>query len=205
MAVQFRAGTNDATSVVEDVKEYENLPIPEGATVLDIGGHIGLFALQAYARGARRVFSVEPEADNAKLHRANLAEHPQHILIEAAVVGNQYTGPTIPLYVNSGRNKAFHTLWPTKGREKREVATIGFSRLLLLAAPHVLKIDCEGAEYAFDYRNTLVCVTNLAVEWHFLPEQQHRRVACERAILALGFKQIWQSPERSYRMVVYTR
>lgn len=42
-----------------------------GATVLDIGGNIGTFALRALKEGAKVVYSFEPEPDNARMFELN--------------------------------------------------------------------------------------------------------------------------------------
>lgn len=58
---------------------------PEGHSVLELGGHIGSFAVWAIMRGAREVRGFEPHPENAELYRANTRGLPV-ALHEAAVV-----------------------------------------------------------------------------------------------------------------------
>ena len=58
---------------------------PEGHSVLELGGHIGSFAVWAIMRGAREVRGFEPHPENAELYRANTRGLPV-TLHEAAVV-----------------------------------------------------------------------------------------------------------------------
>lgn len=61
-----------------------------GATVIDLGANVGIFALYALARGAARVVCVEPNATNCaalaeNIAAAGLTDRVQ--IIQAAVVG----------------------------------------------------------------------------------------------------------------------
>ena len=196
----LREGTNDATSMVADLQEYEHLVVPADTTVLDIGGHIGLFALEMYKRGAFRVVSVEPDEDNAWHHKQNLQNHPQHLLLEAAVT--DFDGSTT-LYVNKGRNKGRHSVAEFRNSYPTRVASVEFLKLLYWVQPDVLKIDCEGAEYLFNWSPFPNCVRNIAIEYHDLPNTDADRI--HDTLGVFGFKQMYLTPEeRSYRLAIYT-
>ena len=153
--------------VVESVlSEYWRLSFDD-AIVLDIGGHIGIFAEYAYLRGARRVFSVEPEPVNWSIHWRNMLDRPQHILLNAACTGDDR--PVRELNINTGSSRAKHSLLPvfepSAEPTRAQVAAVRFDSLLTFANPEVLKVDCEGAEYEFDWRLPS-CVCRVAVEFH---------------------------------------
>jgi len=200
----LREGTNDATSMVQDLEEYNALPVYPGDTVLDIGGHIGLFALKMYALGASRVISVEPEPNNVEVHRQNLRDYRQHLLIEAACIGENL--PSTTLYVNNGRNKGRHSVQYFNNSRPITVATVEFSRLIQLAPFDVLKVDCEGAEYGFDWAELLIQgakFRSVAVEYHNLPNREWEEI--DGVLKCLKLKRTYfTQQDRSYKLAVYT-
>lgn len=199
--IHLRADTNDASLVVQDVEEYESLRIISGDVVLDLGGHIGLFALQMYKRGASRVISVEPEADNCKYHRLNTADFHQHVLLQAAVVGN--SDLTRNLYLNPRKNKAWHTLQPLPGRDSLSVPALNFQCLLALARPSVLKVDIEDTEYELQWLLP-DCVRSLAVEFHSLPNEKHSYILAK--LHASGFNLTYKgNQDRTYILHILER
>lgn len=205
----LREGTNDESTMVADVEEYRHLDVRTGDVVLDIGGHIGLFALQMYERGVRRVVSVEPEPWNHQTHTKNLASYPKHLAIKAAVTG-MLEWTTATLHVNPGRNKGRHTVMESAredGYGMTVVPCINFTGLVDLVRPQVLKVDCESAEYTFNWMLPGY-VRSLAIEFHEL-HNENRLAHCAAIRLGLrnqGFEQTYVTEEqRSFRLFVYRR
>ena len=67
-------------SIVQD-NEYRLPESLKGWTVMDVGAHIGCFALASYLRGADRIFSYEVEEGNYDALVANatmMAPHVHH-------------------------------------------------------------------------------------------------------------------------------
>jgi FkbM family methyltransferase len=129
--------------------EYRLNAIPPDAwdTVIDVGAHIGLFALRS-ALIARRILCYEPARDNYSVLQHNLA-HPDYSHIRA-----------FPLAV-SGR-PGLHTLHLSENPAAHSVlsrnapgAHVEVSALTLenIFSAHeiqkcdLLKLDCEGSEY----------------------------------------------------------
>ena len=68
--------------------EHARVKISLGDTVVDAGGHIGVFTKYALSRGAAKVIAIEPDPTNAACFRANWADEIQDgrvVLIEAGV------------------------------------------------------------------------------------------------------------------------
>ena len=167
--VCWREQSNDANAIVEvfgvgalgktPAYACEALPFsPAGHTVLEVGGHIGAFALYALRQGAAAVVAYEPHPENADLYRANTRGLPvdlhQVALVAhsrsdtagastataALVIGKDYQGV---------KNTWRHALAPYshyKGAvETVEVQTRSFDEALTDDITFV-KMDCEGAE-----------------------------------------------------------
>lgn len=138
---------------------YRLPPSMAGQNVIDVGGHIGSFAVKAAAAGAR-VISVEPEASNATLLRINAAGNeykgrPLDLAVICAAVGDHGLRR---LYLDE-ENTGCHSFQPNlEGRRRRhfqDVLTIELEALMDHYFPEVglssfrvdlLKLDCEGSE-----------------------------------------------------------
>lgn len=120
-----------------------------GASVLDIGGHIGTFAYAAKARGAAVVHSYEPHPD----HYAMLA-------LNANVLRTRAFNTAIGYEMAKGRQPSAGEVshsrgWSIVPDPAGDVTISGLDTAILrLTANHhrgrvnLLKIDCEGAEWA---------------------------------------------------------
>jgi FkbM family methyltransferase len=137
---------------IPSVIEYELLDIYDGDVVLDLGGHIGLFAQYAYNRGALRVVSVEPAQENIDLYKGG------H-LIEAACVGED--SGNVVFLIPSADSLGF--IVRSTGRP---VKAIRFSEALSLDEFTVVKVDIEHSEYVIDFSLLTDSVQRIAVEFH---------------------------------------
>jgi FkbM family methyltransferase len=127
----------------------------EDAVVVDVGAHRGYYGAYALWRGARTVFSYEPEAHNY----ASLVRAAELLRLRP---GQEWQ--THRAAVSSARGRA--TLYVTKGSwthslfdyrvasETQDVAVVAMANVLSLAsaaasaaaAPLIVKVDAEGAE-----------------------------------------------------------
>lgn len=167
----LRNGTHDKY-VVQQISQYKNMNIDKNSVVLDLGGHIGLFARYAISKNANRVVSIEPHPDNCELFEKNCQEAE---LWNAAVVAYGHTGDRVEMYVSSTDASA-HSLVPTRGRSIIKVISVNFSDLLRNVKPSVIKMDIEGYEYdmlddLFAYAEAKP-LQSLAIEFHFRREDQ---------------------------------
>ena len=125
-------------------RNYHNstVGIEEGDVVLDVGGHLGTFALFALGRGARRVVVFEPEPRNYACLQRTLASQVRAgevILVKAAA----WSEPTILRF--SGDNQVGHV--DEQGEIEVEAVTIDRTvERLGLQNVDFIKMDIEGAE-----------------------------------------------------------
>jgi len=163
--IWIRKGTWDE-HVFAEQNNWKELIIPENSVVLDLGGHIGAFALYAHLQGAGRIISVEPDPQNASLFRSNTVRIAHKVkFVRAAVVGDEDI-KEINLFLNGGNNQATHTVLPTRGRDSIPVPAVSIVELLKRFNPSVVKIDIEYSEY--EILNDILSYSpeNFAVEFH---------------------------------------
>jgi len=149
--IKTRPGTSDERTVKE-IKAYRCVPVPKNCRVLDIGGHIGCFTYWALEQGAGKVVTYEPEPDNFRMLKINTKNKPVTIH-NKAVTSN---GRTVTLNVKTSGHTGGHSIvYSGPTRDHVEVPSVSFKQAVSEFKPHLVKIDCEGAEYEFDLPNSL--------------------------------------------------
>ncbi len=116
-------------------------------TVIDIGAHIGLFAVRV-APLAKRVVSFEPVAANFETLEKNVAHYPHVKPVCKAVSAKRGTAT---IYVSA--NPSAHSMHPSEAERRTgatEVETLSLADVFTdyaIERCDLLKLDCEGAEY----------------------------------------------------------
>lgn len=112
--------------------------------ILDIGGHIGSFALAALRRGAGKVITFEPEPGNFALLRDNLAPFGDRASVRpVAVWGNDVPAGGLHLAnLLDPRNTGASRI----GDTGVQVQAVTFDDLIEQRV-RLVKLDCEGAEW----------------------------------------------------------
>lgn len=180
--VQFeaRAGTFDRYAINE-IWVYgayfpKGFEINSGDTVLDLGAHIGTFAIYASKKVEHgKVISLEPNQDNFKLLRRNIFLNGcKNILALNKAVSSK--SDKLKLFLNSENNGA-HSFYKRNQEHFSEdksyfVDSISLDKLfkkLNISKINFLKMDIEGAEYDVllnSSHETLQKVDKIALEYH---------------------------------------
>jgi len=151
--------------------DYHLNGLPPGslATVIDVGAHIGLFAIRV-APLATRVLCFEPSPVNFELLQRNVAGLPAVSTSCRAVAGSR--GPAV---LHLSDNPAGHSLYPAAGEAGGARVAVEGVTLEDIFAEHrvdrcgLLKLDCEGAEYAIVHgapRSLWDKIDRVAMEYH---------------------------------------
>jgi len=151
--VTIRAGTSDHR-VLDDVflnDVYHLGPHLGGerplGTVMDVGGHVGLFAIRASSI-AERVITFEPFPENFSLLERNLATAGVENVRAFKIAVGAENGVTV---IHRSTNRAGHSLFSSLAPgEGIPAAVISLARAFEEAEVDrcdLLKIDGEGAEY----------------------------------------------------------
>jgi FkbM family methyltransferase len=140
----------NASPVIEvfAYREYGRVPTAELERVLDIGAHVGAFALWISSFDPRiSVVCLEPEGRNfsdLSLNVQRNGEAARISTVNAALASGD--GSPIELVVSSHRESS--STFASSG-ERVEVAGVTLQSLLREQGPFdLVKMDCEGAEWA---------------------------------------------------------
>jgi FkbM family methyltransferase len=145
----FRTNTVDE-SVFHSVVLHNEYFLPKRLrpedTIVDIGAHIGSFALACHVRGSRRIHAFEPHPGNWRLARKNTAAYEGIRVRRNAVLDRQAnvsseTFPAVAGFYNTGGTKI---RWGGTGVTR----SIAINDLLAkLGSVTLMKLDCEGSEW----------------------------------------------------------
>ena len=161
--VQCRKGTFDGMIVKEVIRCYPFLDF-KGQVVLDIGANIGAFARYALKKEAKSVYCYEPEECNFEMLQLNTSAFSQVSCYKKAIYSS---AGKLKLYVTkTGKNPGNYSCETSGGRVPVEIDAVLFSEALA-CNPSIVKVDCEGSEYAFlDGKTLPAYVKQVAVEIH---------------------------------------
>lgn len=150
--------------------EYDVLleAIQPGDVVVDCGANIGCFTILAAIRAGPRgvVLAVEPDPENAKVLRHNVAANSiQNVIVEesalAGVAGQvvRFSSGGVTAKIDTGGELLVTTTSLPDILRKHSIST-----------PHVMKVDVEGSEISIlsdGESRAIVCTTpSVAIEVH---------------------------------------
>ena len=172
--VKLRVDSTDliAFTHVWLLKEYERpgFEIKNTDTIIDIGAHIGLFALfSVQFCKAGKIYCFEPVKENFEMLKTNLELNniTNVIATNAAVSVNN---GTVTIYLND--DEAGHSMYVT-GSKPIQVKSVSLQNVFEshnIEKCDFLKVDCEGEEYAI--MNSLSAshcekIGKICIEYHF--------------------------------------
>lgn len=189
----LRTGTSDRC-VFNDIWLQEAYALPglkyNGyRSIIDIGAHIGLFALFAASRSPKAcVYAFEPEPQNFALLQRNVTDNHLAERVHIFPQGIGREKGTLPLHVAPGRGECNSSYRQT---EESYVVTIPVTTLgdvfreQNIQMCDLMKVNCEGEEY-----NILLslpdhifdCIGTMIINYHFFSADpaKHPRFLRER-------------------------
>jgi FkbM family methyltransferase len=156
--------------VIKEQTQYKNLDF-KGKTVMDVGANIGSFVHLAKSNGAKAIFAYEPTPSTYLVLQINNYEtRPCATTWNVALIGGDEI--EVDLFL-SKKYPSCHTTVPVRGRERTTVIAKNFWDVLNEIRPEVLKIDIEGAEYDFIFKERMPSfVEQIAMELHMKNKKQ---------------------------------
>lgn len=161
--LSIREETDD-TRAFGEVKDYV-LVDAKDKIVVDIGSHVGFSVNFFLGQGAKGIYAFEADPETFKLLEVNFDKDKRCAIFNEAVVGT--TEPEITFYRKKNtRDGTIHA--PVHSNVQTTLVTVktrNFAEILDLN-PQVLKIDCEGSEYTYNFLNLPTSVEYIAMELH---------------------------------------
>ena len=175
--------------VIREMRVYDPCGITKDDVVLDVGGHIGGFAVRAARTGAT-VWTYEPDPENYEILAKNVEQFGGRVTaVRAALTSDGQTEGI--LYKNLGANTGIHSMLPSRGREQVRVPKLDFVEALTELQPTVLKVDIEGGEYDLDWTQIPDSVRVLCMELHRTKRGLHEKsIELANRVGALGFEYV---------------
>lgn len=185
LEIEIREGTSDWNTVQACIGEDEyglrDVDM-DGKLVFDVGSHIGSIGIWCAKRGAT-VVCVEPVPPNADLIWANAKSNgvSDFVTVLRAVAGKHGTEQPIRWGFTHDENARHHAfignigiVEPVEPFESEIVPAYSLSDMIsIYGAPDIIKIDCEGGEWAWFEEPELRHVPLIVGEWH--PTDGHVR------------------------------
>jgi len=199
---QVRPKTADRDIVLEVWRRRcytpEGFEIKPEDTVVDIGAHIGVFAVFAahHAKNGR-VVAVEPFEENFQMLRRNieLNSATNTVALNKAVSDRRGKKDLFLSNANTGGHSFIRDFGRSSGEDCRSCAveTLPLADLLKehgIKRVDFLKVDCEGAEYEILYscsKETLASVSKISMEYHDLDGEKRNVGAMKSFLESNGF------------------
>ncbi len=185
----YREGCNDpkiwqAISGGYDEYKLKRLDL-RGATVIDIGAHIGIAAREFLSRGTSVIHCYEPDPRNVDLLRKNLAKYDGVRIFDKPVWSHK-TAMALDVREDPSHNQiGVNCDGPILAEAIEDVILRAKAEQPHNDALFVLKIDCEDSEGAIiPAAEHLLHLFDVVVgEWH----SYFSLSACRSALLAAGF------------------
>jgi FkbM family methyltransferase len=185
---QVRARTLDSMVLreiwIRDDYTPKGFEISQDAIVLDVGGHVGAFAVRAARMAPKgKVYVFEPTSENFSLLRQNIElNHASNVTtFNLALLG--HAGSRQMALCD---DQVSHSLFGGSPNRKRvEVQGISLSDFMKqekLSRIDFMKMDCEGAEFEILFEcpdEVLARIGKLAAELHDLDEKRNRKTLAE--------------------------
>ena len=154
------------------LKEYEinGFEIRENDLIIDVGGHVGLFALYASLRCPEgKIISIEPHPQNFSLLKENMNNNK---ILKTKLVNKAITNSNedIELFIDSLDDSA-HSIYGT-GKKSILIKSITLIEIMnenKFSKCNLLKMDCEGAEFEIIQSlsdKELLRIEKICLEYH---------------------------------------
>jgi FkbM family methyltransferase len=172
LQIKIRVKSTDLMALVnvwiKNEYEIDNFSIKDDDSIIDIGGHIGLFSLLVSQKSNANVYSFEPIEDNFNLLKTNLEiNNIKNVFpFNLAVTKNL---DEVNLFLSD--DESAHSII-SKESKSIMVKSISLQKIFdenKIDTCKLLKLDCEGAEYEIikslpsEYLDK---IQNMAIEYH---------------------------------------
>lgn len=158
-------GVGDSRKIVEVIHndEYRLDNFQNVNTVVDIGAHIGCFALAARRRWPEAsIVCIEPLRHNVDVLSLNCDEKMK--IIHGALSKDRL----VKVYCDESSKCSWEASCDSEAFQQLDCVMVdGVTSIKSFGNLDLVKFDCEGAERWFVNSDELADVKNIVVEWHY--------------------------------------
>ncbi len=194
---QIRSNSPDLLTLREVVEShvYENAQfrIHSGDTVVDIGAHIGSFAIPAARKcSPGKLYAFEPARENFMLLKKNISLNRLTNIraFRQAVSANNSLRSFYPIPGNA----TLGSLYQATNSTREKIRSISLRNIIdhfRLARIDFLKIDAEGSEYEILFNTPSAMFKKIgciSLEWHDLPGSPHNHHRLRKFLIGKEFQ-----------------
>jgi len=192
--IKLRVNSTDlmAFTHVWLLKEYERpgFDIKNNDIIIDVGGHIGLFAIfSSQFCKSGKIYCFEPIKENFDMLKANIELNHITNIVPTNVAVSKDDGK-VTIYLNE--DESGHSMYVT-GTKSVQVESISLQTIFDLhniGSCDFLKVDCEGEEYAI--MDSLPSayydkIKKMCIEYHFADIKPHLVEGLVKKLESLAF------------------
>jgi FkbM family methyltransferase len=220
---QIRKDAKDLVVVEDNLLKHpyeKKFPIVKDENWIDVGGHIGSFAIRVLSVGGK-VCSFEPDPTHVEMYKKNHQLNGFSPLVHQAAVVQKIQSPTVSLYRNTHRGNfggnSLINRWKTP-RPTVEVSCISFKDCIDISKKYLgeknlnLKLDCEGSEIEI-LENISPEFNKIVCEYHYSFDPSIVRIRNIRdRLTGLGYSvmfdqklpekgDVWKNPRKPFSMI----
>lgn len=197
LKIYFKSYLTGQNALIENFKDNVYLKytkIRDNDVILDLGAHIGIFALRASLENPEKIICVEPIKSLTSILKKNITinnlKNKIEVIEKAVYHKNKKTICMIENLEATTHNFLLHTrrrirkLWhsPVKKFKRVAVETISLKNLIKTFNPTIIKCDIEGEEYETFLKlndKYLENIRYIALEYHEWSEFYSPSELCE--------------------------
>ena len=209
LEIKLRTNSTDlqAFANVWVLKEYEieGFEIVEDDVIIDIGAHVGLFALFASLNLHKgKIISIEPHPKNFNLLKENISNNKFHNIevINKAVTNRS---KSLELFVNPFDDSA-HSIHGD-GNNTIQIKGIALTEVMQengISKCDMLKMDCEGAEFEILESlsdEELLKIDKICLEYHIKEHDVSLLHQLKKRLEKMNYKVIIKSTNKFLGMI----
>lgn len=164
-------------------------------TILDVGAHVGAFAIFAglYSQPGSRVYALEPSTENFQVLQKNLSLQDFPVIAQPVALSSHDGQQDLHLHASINHSLVEQYTLSTEDARSETVNTRSLDSWMSennVERLDFLKLDCEGSEYAIlesASADVLQRITTISMEFHDMKQAARTGISLVKLLESRGF------------------